>query len=292
MRYLIIIIPIILIFAILIINSNIYFKESFLTREEAEAIRGNYNQNTIEDVIPVSFIPENPYSKIQLNDYEIIMIYKDILLRTPTLVELKTKVYLTKTELIEELYNSHEYERNIKTQDNQAVGELEGDIARNNIILRLTDIYKLKYGTAPPEKLLTPLRYCYIYLQSNIYLFTEFIHSPKFKDFENEVIGEKSLSTRTLLIIFNKYYDLYELKTKAELRIKTDPSLTDMSYEKLRQNISKLENLSTSAGGSNKDLSNFLNQTSIKEKFENHKDNLDSYYEKTKVGSIFKSDNN
>jgi len=251
MKYLIIIIPIILLFAILIINSNIYFKETFLTREEAEALRGSYNQNTIEDIIPISFVPENPNQKIQLNDYEIIMIYKEILLRTPTLVELKSKAYLSKPQLMEELYNSHEYERNIKTQDNQAVGEMEGDIARNNVILKLTDIYKLKYGKMPPEKMITPLRYCYIYLQSNIYLFTE-------------------------------------LKTKAELRIKSDPNLNDATFEKLRLNLTKLDQITTSAGGSNKDLMSFLNQTSIKEKFENEEDNLDSYYEKTKVGSLFK----
>jgi len=288
MKYLIIIIPIILLFAILIINSNIYFKESFLTREEAEALRGSYNQNTIEDIIPISFVPENPNQKIQLNDYEIIMIYKEILLRTPTLVELKSKAYLSKPQLMEELYNSHEYERNIKTQDNQAVGEMEGDIARNNVILKLTDIYKLKYGKMPPEKMITPLRYCYIYLQSNIYLFTELIHSPKYPSFENEILGEKTLNTRTLLIIFNKYYDLYELKTKAELRIKSDPNLNDATFEKLRLNLTKLDQITTSAGGSNKDLMSFLNQTSIKEKFENEEDNLDSYYEKTKVGSLFK----
>lgn len=289
MKFLIIIIPIILLFTILIINSNLYFKETFLTREEAEALRGSYNQNTIEDLIPISFIPENPNQKIQLNDYEIIMIYKDILLRTPTLVELKTKAYLSKPQLMEELYNSHEYERNIKTQDNQAVGELEGDIARNNVILKITDIYKVKYGKPLPEKMITPLRYCYIYLQNNIYLFTELIHSPKYTDFETEVLAERNLSTRSLLVIFNKYFDLYELKTRAELRIKSDPTLNDATFEKLRQNLTKLDQLTASAGGSNKDLVNFLNQTSIKEKFEN---NLDSYYEKTKVGSIFVNDDN
>jgi hypothetical protein len=78
---------IIIFFLILIFNYN---KEDFV---------GSYDQNTIEDLIPIIYEPSNPYLKEELSEYEIIDIYKKILQRPPNMDELKLKSFQSKDSL-------------------------------------------------------------------------------------------------------------------------------------------------------------------------------------------------
>jgi len=237
----IIVILIIIVFSIIILNSNRYFKEDF---------SNGYNQNTIEDLIPISYLPFNPYLKDQINEYTIIEVYKEVLKRSPTLVEIKEKAYLTKTELMEELYNSNEYEKMIKVQDNLAVSGVENSIARRNLIKKIISIYKFRFSQEPDNRMLLPLRDCYIHLRNNPFLFTAFIHSTNYIKFEKEVLSTTVLTKRKLLEIFDKYYNLLELKILAEDKIKFsrgNPDLSmiatssnDINYEKLRDELNKL----------------------------------------------------
>ena len=139
MKYIlpIIIILIILFFTILILNHKYYFSEDFV---------GSYDQNTIEDLIPLTYVPSNPYLKEEMTEYEIIDIYKKILNRPPTLDEIKLKTYQPKDELTEELYNSYEYEKMTKVQDNMAEGGIESSIAKRNLLRKIIDMYKKKYN--------------------------------------------------------------------------------------------------------------------------------------------------
>ena len=78
-----IVLLIIIIFTIIILNNNIYFSEDFI---------GSYNQNTIEDLIPVSYIPFNPYLVKKSTAYEVIDIYKKVLNRSPEIEEIKGEI--------------------------------------------------------------------------------------------------------------------------------------------------------------------------------------------------------
>ena len=208
--------PIIIFFVIifcliLIINRKYYFSEDFI---------GSYDQNTIEDLIPIMYEPSNPYLTEELTEYEIIDIYKRILDRAPNIEELKIKIYKKKEYLIEDLYNSYEYEKLTKVQDNLAEGGIESSIAKRNLLRKIIELYKIKYQKEPNDKILMPLRDCYIHLRSNEYLFKAFLEADNYLTFENDVLTTITITKKILLEIFNKYYNLLELKIKAEEFIK------------------------------------------------------------------------
>lgn len=227
---------ILIFFSILIINRKYYFSEDFV---------GSYDQNTIEDIIPIIYEPSNPYSKEILTEYEIIEIYKRILDRPPNMDELKIKVFKTKEELNEELYNSYEYEKLTKVQDNLAEGGIESSIAKRNLLRKIIDLYKKKYQKEPNDKMLMPLRDCYIHLRTNEFLFKAFLEAEKYLTFENEVLTTITMTKKILLELFNKYFNLLELKLKAEEIIKnTKGGIEDtkegVDVETLKKELSKI----------------------------------------------------
>jgi hypothetical protein len=227
---------IIMFFLILIINRKYYFSEDFV---------GSYDQNTIEDLIPILYEPSNPYLKEELTEYEIIDIYKRILDRAPNMDELKLKMFQNKESITEELYNSYEYEKLTKIQDNLADGGIESSIAKRNLLRKIIDMYKKKYQKEPNDKILMPLRDCYIHLRTNKYLFKAFLESDNYLTFENEVLTTKTITKKILLEIFNKYYNLLELKLKAEEIIKNskggiEETKEGVDVETLKKELSKI----------------------------------------------------
>jgi hypothetical protein len=305
----IIVLLIIIIFIIIILNRNIYFSEDF---------EGSYNQNTIEDVIPSSYIPFNPYLTEQISEYDVINIYKMILDRSPNPDELKTKVLLTKIDLSEELYNSYEYEKMIKIQNNMAINDIENTIAKENLTKKILKIYKDTYSKDPEEKFISPLRDCYIHLANNIYLFIAFIQSKNFPDFEKDILATIHLTKESILISFNKFFNLLELKLVAEDKIRStrgnislSSQVSDVNYDKLKTELNKIidenkidSNLSSSnnllsiqfsSNSSNLDVSSirsFLSNQII-EPFYDYKSLLyegftDNVYNTTTVGYIYK----
>jgi len=302
----IIVILIIIIFIIIIFNNNIYFSEDF---------QGSYNQNTIEDLIPLSLVPYNEYLVKKSTEYEVIDVYKKVLNRSPNSEELQNKIYLTKDELNEELYNSYEYDRLIKIQDNLAINDIEKIIARNNLTKKIVDIYIDTYNKEPDERLITPLIDCYIHLRSNIFLFIVFIKSINFKKFEADILSTKNLTKTIILEIFDKYYNLIELKLLAEDKIKStrgDIKLSIMTDKDINYNTLKTElnniissnitntnitsnvipSITTNTNNINViELQKYFNTlTSNIEPFTNYKKdkaNFNDIYEKQKVGNIF-----
>jgi hypothetical protein len=228
---------IIIFFLILIINHKYYFSEDFV---------GSYDQNTIEDIIPILYEPSNPYLKEELSEYEIIDIYKRILDRPPNMEELKMKMLLSRDDLTEELYNSHEYYKLTSVQNNLAEGGIESSIAKRNLLRKIISLYKTKYQKEPDDKILMPLRDCYIHLRTNKFLFKAFLESDKYLTFENDVLTSKTITKKILLEIFNKHYNLLELKIKAEELIKNskggiiDKSKDELDVEALKKELSKI----------------------------------------------------
>ena len=234
----IIVLLIIILFSIIIFNSSYYFVETFTNSS-------SYDQNTIEDLIPLSFVPKNSYLKEQLTEYEIIDIYKKILDRSPKIDELQQKIYLSKDELTEELYNSSEYDKMIKVQENSAISGIESSVAKRNLLKKIIIAYRKKYVKDPNDLMLNPLRDCYIHLRNNIYLFTAFLESDNYENFEKQVLTTITLTKKNLLEIFNSNYNLLELKIKAEDIIKrTKGGLTtskeDVDYATLKDELNKI----------------------------------------------------
>jgi len=265
----VIVILIIIMTIIIVFKSNI---EKFTTITES-----SYNQNTIEDLIEISYLPDNLYEKSKLNEYDIIEIYKRILIRSPTDEEIKIKTYLSKDELIEDLYNSFEYDKIAKLQTISADSNMESSIAKRNLTNKISNIYIKIYDKDVPDKMIVVLRDCYIHLRSNYYLFMAFIESKKYLKFENEIISSITMTKRKVLELFNKHFNLLELKLKAEEKIKSSKGIIkENSIEKIKDELDKITLNINIPETTNKidinELKTYLKPLELKETYENKND--------------------
>ena len=241
----IIVILILIFFLILLIQSN-FVKETFITQKDLDDIKKYSGRLTIESYetidIPISdsLIPYNPKSKIELSEYEVIDLTKSILQRPPTIQEMKKFAYYTSNDLKEYLYNLPEYDKLIKTQDNHVNNGIEGAIAKKNIINRIMIIYSTITKKDLPIKMMTPLRDCFIHLQLNEYLFTAMLESYNYSKFEVDVLSAYVLTKKVLLYLFNKHFNVLELKLVAQDKINSINNKTiDFSkeLESIKQDI-------------------------------------------------------
>jgi hypothetical protein len=238
---------------LLLVNSN-NITETFITQKDIDNIK-NYQgkvtdtYDTIDEPISDSLIPSNPNDKIELSDYDVIEIYKNICLRPPTIQELKKYVYYTKEELKEFLYNSPEYDKLIKTQNNDVNNGIEGAIAKKNLINRIITIYSTVYKEELPIKMMTPLRDCFIHLQLNEFLFSAMLESYNYKKFEVDVLSTYVLTKKVLLKLFNKHFNVLELKLIAQQKIND----TNNQSNKIKKEIESIKTdlLSVSASSNN-----------------------------------------
>lgn len=229
-----VVILIIIVVVIIIFNSNIYFSEDFVDKS-------SFDQNTIDDLISISYVPYNPNEKEKLNEYEVIDIYKRILFRSPTDDELKEKLLMTKIELTEFLYNSFEYDKISKLQTISADSNMESSIAKRNLTAKIYDMYQLIYKKDIPTKMVVPLRDCYIHLRSNYYLFLVFLENANYPKFEKAVLSTITLSKKILLELFNSHFNLLELKLKAEDKIKAGKGITiNTNINKIKSELDKI----------------------------------------------------
>lgn len=233
----IIVILILIFFLILLIQSS-FVKETFISRKDLNDIQNYSGRLTIESYetidIPISdsLIPYNPKTKIELSEYEVIELTKSILQRPPTIQEMKKFAYYTSDDLKEYLYNLPEYDKLIKTQDNHVNNGIEGAIAKKNIINRIMIIYSTVSKKDLPIKMMTPLRDCFIHLQLNEYLFTAMLESYNYSRFEVDVLATYVLTKKVLLYLFNKHFNVLELKLVAQDKINSVNNKTiDFSKE-------------------------------------------------------------
>jgi hypothetical protein len=220
----IIVILILLFFLLLLIQSS-FIKETFITKKDLDDIKNYKGRLTVESYetidIPISdsLIPYNPKSKIELSEYDVIELTKSILQRPPTIQEMKKFAYYTSDDLKEYLYNLPEYDKLIKTQDNHVNNGIEGAVAKKNIINRIMIIYSTITKKELPVKMMTPLRDCFIHLQLNEYLFTAMLESYNYSKFEVDVLSAYILTKKVLLYLFNKHFNVLELKLIAQDKI-------------------------------------------------------------------------
>jgi hypothetical protein len=241
-----IIVILILIFLIILLIQSSFVKETFITQKDLDDIKNYSGRLTLESYetidIPISdsLIPYNPKTKVELSEYEVIELTKSILQRPPTIQEMKKFSYYTSNDLKEYLYNLPEYDKLIKTQDNHVNNGIEGAIAKKNIINRIMIIYSTITKKDLPIKMMTPLRDCFIHLQLNEYLFTAMLESFNYSKFEVDVLSAYVLTKKVLLYLFNKHFNVLELKLVAQDKINSINNKTiDFSkeLESIKQDI-------------------------------------------------------
>ena len=245
-----IVILILLFFLLLLIQSS-FTKETFITKKDLDDI-ANYKgrlttegYETIDEPISDSLIPYNPKTKVELTEYEVIELTKNILERPPSIQEMKKFSYLSSNELKEYLYNSPEYDKLIKTQDNHVNNGIEGAIAKKNLINRIMIIFSTITKKELPIKMMLPLRDCFIHLQLNEYLFSAMLESYNYIKFEVDVLSTYVLTKKVLLHLFNKHFNVLELKLIAQDKINSvNNKQTDFSkeIESIKQDIISLGN--------------------------------------------------
>ena len=241
-----IIVILILISLIILLIQSSFVKETFITLKDLDDIKKYSGRLTIESYetidIPISdsLIPYNPKTKVELSEYEVIELTKSILQRPPTIQEMKKFSYYTSNDLKEYLYNLPEYDKLIKTQDNHVNNGIEGAIAKKNIINRIMIIYSTVFKKDLPIKMMTPLRDCFIHLQLNEYLFTAMLESFNYSKFEVDVLSAYVLTKKVLLYLFDKHFNVLELKLVAQDKINSLNNKTiDFSkeLESIKQDI-------------------------------------------------------
>ena len=238
-----IIVIVILLFLLLLLILSNYTTETFITKKDLDNIK-NYSgkitdtYDTIDNPIEDNLLPINPDDKIKLNEYEIIDIYKNIVERPPNIEEMKKHAYYSNNELKEILYNSPEYDKLIKTQNNNVNNGIEGAIAKRNIINRIMEMYSKIYKDDLPIKMMTPLRDCFIHLQLNEYLFLAMLESLNYKKFQVDVLSTYVLTKKILLKLFNKHFNVLELKLIAQDKI-NENSINKISIKDEIETIKK-----------------------------------------------------
>jgi hypothetical protein len=201
---------------------------SLSTETEKYKKRVDNSYDTINDPISDEYLPyttknykEDPSSiaNNNMNEYTIINIYKNILDRQPTDIELNKNLQdfydneMDENILKLRIYNSSEYKIITNMQSNDIKPELISNISKGQLKDKIKDLYKDQHNTELVNtKLLDILIKCYIHLQFNDYLFRAMLMHDNYTLFENRLRDEYILSDEKILEIFNKSFILYELR--------------------------------------------------------------------------------
>lgn len=250
-----------------------------LERKTKKFKMDEYNQN-LNDSMEDSYLPYSTTAinkKIDttdpiynINRYNIIKLYQDLLLRQPTnneLIENARKIHkglIDMTKLRRQIVNSDEYQRLMKLQSNNPDNSLIYSVTKDNINAKISLLYKEELNNDIPLILLGPLKDIYNYLQYNEYLLRAVFVNSNFPLFVEEIEETKSLKKNDIVKLFNKHFNLNDLKSKAndiqrydkynkindnngkiiESNV-TDKYSTDITYsiEKENENLSDLSDL-------------------------------------------------
>jgi hypothetical protein len=166
-------------------------------------------------------IYDKPISEKNINEYEIIAIYKKVLDRNPRSDELDKAVQqFASGELNEELLrtyllNSTEYSLNVKLQSNTVNDDVEYRYAKEDLVLMISRMYFDELKVEAPKRMLLPLKDVFLMLENDKYLFRAFLVHSNYKNFEDEVLGSKLMKKENILETFEKYFVANDLKLKA-----------------------------------------------------------------------------
>lgn len=151
----------------------------------------------------------------------VIMVYNDVLERSPTAKELITNTRdikdnkLTWDGLRQQLIDQDEYVMNIKLQSNVLTPELKKMIADSRIIAELSNLYLYVINTQIPSKFILPTRDIYIALNYNPFALVALLQDEKFPNFRQDLMLIEGLDKNKTLDLFTKTFDQVALIQKA-----------------------------------------------------------------------------
>jgi hypothetical protein len=166
-------------------------------------------------------IYDKPIADKTMYEYEIITVYKNVLGRNPRSDELEKAVKeFADGELNEDLLrtyllNSTEYSLNAKLQSNAINGDMEYRYAKEDLLAMISKMYFQELKSDPPKRMLLPLRDVFMLLENDKYKFRALLIHSKYKQFEEEILSSKLMKKENILETFEKYFDINDLKLKA-----------------------------------------------------------------------------
>lgn len=196
---------------------------------------------------------------IATEDQQIIMdLYQSVLHRNPTTKEMTQHVkdidknILNLSELEIRLYNSDEYKRMIKTQDNGLNAELSRMIEEKEVITFLRELYFKARAQKATSSILLPLKDLFIYFDYNAYKLLALFRHTNYADFEDEFSKIKNLSKESLIELYHLRFDDSKLTQDGEALRKTEKlrslgkqtdGVTGVSTQTSGLSMSDLDNL-------------------------------------------------
>lgn len=166
---------------------------------------------------------------LSTQDHQILIdLYMSILNRNPTSKELSTHVTAldkneyTLQELEIRLYNSDEYKRMVKTQNNLLSPEVSRMIEEREVLLYIRELYFRARSQKAEKSILLPLKDLFIYFNFNAYKFMALLRHTNYSDFEEEFKKMKNLSKESLIELYHLRFDDLKLTQDGEALRKTE----------------------------------------------------------------------
>ena len=150
-------------------------------------------------------------------DYQIMLVYDEILMRQPTPVELSTQRNAITSGmknmdgLRRELRDSDEYVRMLKTQSNALMPELPKLINDKDLFDLIAYMYKVERKKEMPRDVMLPLRDVYIYLSYNNARFRAFLRLHNYEELEAAIRRDPNFDKEALLTWMDENVDQKEL---------------------------------------------------------------------------------
>ena len=166
---------------------------------------------------------------ISTQDQQVIVdLYMAILRRNPTSNELKKHVTsidkneYSLAELEIRLYNTDEYKRMIKTQNNSLSPEMSRMVEEKEVLFYIRELYFRARVQKADKSILLPLKDLFIYFDFNAYKFMALLRHTKYADFEQEFKEIKNLSKESLIELYHLRFDDTKLTQDGEALRKTE----------------------------------------------------------------------
>lgn len=218
------------------------------TPEPGEAALASESQITVQDTVNMSKDPNevvlyNPPSTEKTDvtlkssnepinspaaTSQVITIYKELLDRDPNGTELSGDVaainsgMLNSFSLRRRIMDSVEYSNSIKLQSNSINPELSKMISDQNMMHRISEIYKAEIGSTIKQYILLPLRDIFMLLEYNEWSLRAMFRDASYKKFENDIKSTPDLNNPQMMDIFNRYFNIINLKKKGEAIAKVE----------------------------------------------------------------------
>ncbi len=144
---------------------------------------------------------------------QVINAYNDLLGRQPTPSELARDATQLRVGLIsvnglyQRLIDSDEYSRIIKLQSNELAPELRKMTYEKRTLTHISDMFMEITGKPVNPKLMLPLRDIFIYLEYNEIAMRLALQSPKWAQFEEDMLNAFQLNKEEVIDMFEKTFN-------------------------------------------------------------------------------------